>query len=128
VTAYRADPLSRIATHPNPVERPVPSFMLRARVDDIEGGDSFAQLWSKRVGDDLFKVCCIPFFAYGLALGDVVRADSWVIKSVEQRSGNGLARVAIKRRVNLEPARSHRELFAGLAKLAGAVEVERLLT
>ena len=134
--------------------------MLRARLDDIEGDDNFEQIWTERVAEDLFEVCCIPFFAYDLALGDVVRADPLgerVIQSVEQRSGNGVVRVAVKQAeeaeevhaqlhdlvgrleylcewfapgyvaVNVEPDRTHDELFAGLSSLGTAVEVERIL-
>jgi Domain of unknown function (DUF4265) len=150
----------KIATHANPVRRPVPSFMLRAPLDDIEGGGNYEQLWTKRVGEDRFEVCCIPFFAYGLALGDVVRADAgsgYLIQSVAERSGNGVVRVAVKRRedveamhprihdllgkleylhewfapgyvaVSLEAERSHDEFFKGLASLGDFVEVDRLM-
>jgi hypothetical protein len=89
-----------IATHPNPVCRAVPSFMLHVAVDDVGDGDTFEQLWTKRVGDDHFELCCIPFFVYDMALGDVVRAEAatgYVIQSVVQRSGNGVVRVAVKR-------------------------------
>lgn len=153
--------MTKIATHPNPVYRPAPSFMLRAALEDVGGGgDNFEQLWTKRVGEDRFELSCIPFFAYDMALGDVVRADAstgYVIQAVEQRSGNGVVRVAVKRRqdveavhlqlhdllgrleylcewfdpgyvaVSLEPGRSHDEFFAGLAELGDAVEIERIL-
>jgi len=152
--------MTKIATHANPVRRPVPSFMLRSSLDDIEGEENYEQLWTRRVGEDRFEVCCIPFFAYDLALGDVVRADAgngYVIRSVEQRSGNGVVRVAVRRRedvdavhlrlhdllgkleylhewfapgyvaVSLEMGRSHVEFFDGLAELGDAVEVERIL-
>lgn len=152
--------VARFATHPSPVRRPDRSFILRARLDGIEGDENFEQIWSNQVADDLFEVCCIPFFAYDLALGDVVRADprnDCVIQSVEQRSGNGVVRVAVKRAeeaeavhvqlhdlvgkleylcewfapsylaVNLEPDRRHDELFAGLSSLGAAVEVERIV-
>jgi hypothetical protein len=150
----------KIASHANPVRRPVPSFMLRALLDDIEGEENYEQLWTRRVGEDRFEVSCIPFFAYDLALGDIVRADAetgYVIQSVEQRSGNGVVRVAVKRRdnidavhlrlhdllgkleylhewfapgyvaVSLEPGVSHDEFFEGLAALGDAVDVERIL-
>jgi hypothetical protein len=95
----RGELVSKIARHSNPIERPVPSFMLRAALDDVGGGaENFEQLWTKRVGDDLFELSCIPFFAYELALGDVVRADEatgYVIQGVVERSGNGVVRVAV---------------------------------
>lgn len=92
--------MTKIATHPNPVRRPTASFMLHAALDDVGGVDSFEQLWTERVGDDRFELSCIPFFAYDMALGDVVRAEAatgYVIQSVVQRSGNGVVRVAVKR-------------------------------
>jgi hypothetical protein len=82
------------------VYSPAPSFMLRAALDDVGADDNFEQPWTKRVGEDRFEVCCIPFFAYDLALGDVVRADAasgYVIQAVEQRSRNGVVQVAVKR-------------------------------
>ena len=134
--------------------------MLRAAVDNVGGGDgNFEQLWTTRVGENRFELCCIPFFAYDLALGDVVRADAatgYVVQAVEQRSGNGVVRVAVKRledvdvvhvqlhdllgrleylsewfapcyvAVNVEPGRSHDTLFAGLAELGDIVESERI--
>lgn len=120
----------------------------------------FEQLWTKRLDEDRFEVCCVPFFAYDLALGDVVRADAdtgYVIQSVETRSGNGVARVAVKRAeeaeavhsgihdllqrlhylhewfapgyvaINLDAGRSHDDLFEGLATFGDVIEVERIL-
>lgn len=97
--------MAKVATHPNPVRRPDPSFMLRARLDDLDGVDNFEQIWTEPLATDTFEVCCIPFFADDLALGDVVRADArgdCVIQSVERRSGNGVVRVAIKREEEVE--------------------------
>lgn len=151
---------AKFAAHANPVKRPRRSVMLRAIVDDVGPGENFEQLWSKRVGDDLFEICCIPFFVYDIALGDVVQADpesGHVIRSVVRRSGNGVARVAVKRRediealhedlhgltarlgylcewfapgyfaINLEPGRSHDLLFEELDRFGEPVEVERIL-
>jgi hypothetical protein len=153
--------MGKIAAHQNPVRRPTPSFMLRAALDDIEGDGNFEQLWTKRLDEDRFEICCVPFFAYDLALGDVVRADAdtgFVIQSVEKRSGNGVARVAVKRAeeaetvhsdlhdllqrlhylhewfapgyaaINLDAGRPHDDLFEGLATFGDVIEVERILT
>jgi hypothetical protein len=95
--------------------------MLRAVVDDVGGGDSFEQLWTKRVGDDRFELCCIPFFAYDMALGDIVRAEAatgYVIQSVAQRSGNGVVRVAVKRIEDVNAVHPHlHDLLSRLAYL-----------
>jgi hypothetical protein len=42
---------------------------------DVDGGSSALtreQLWAKKVDESTFMICCIPFFLYDLALGDVV--------------------------------------------------------
>ena len=150
----------KIAAHENPVRRPVPSFMLRVSLNDLDGEENYEQLWAKRLGEDRFEVSCIPFFAYDLALGDIVRADAgtgYAVQSVERRSGNGVVRIAVKRRddvdavhvrlhdllgrleylhewfapgyvaVSLEPGTSHVEFFEGVAALGEVVDVERIL-
>jgi Domain of unknown function (DUF4265) len=92
--------------------------MLRAPLDDIEGGDSFEQIWSEQVGEELFKICCIPFFPYDLALDDLVHATAesgYIIQSVEQRSGNGVIRIAIKRSEDVD--RVHPPLHDLLGRL-----------
>ena len=33
----------------------------------------FEELWVRKITDDTFEICCIPFFLYDVALGDVVR-------------------------------------------------------
>ncbi|MGW6422243.1 DUF4265 domain-containing protein [Nocardia sp. NPDC055053] len=37
--------------------------------------DTLEQLWLEPQGEDTFKVSCVPFRVYGLALGDQVRLD-----------------------------------------------------
>jgi hypothetical protein len=56
------------------------------------------QLWSRQLADDRFELCCIPFYAYNLALGDVVETDAtgehrYVIQRVVQPSGHFTFRV-----------------------------------
>ena len=38
-------------------------------------GHGTETLWARKVGDDLHRLESVPFFAYGLAYGDVVRAE-----------------------------------------------------
>jgi hypothetical protein len=93
--------------------------MLMAALEDVGEGENFEQLWTRRVADDLFELCCIPFFAYGMALGDVVRAEAssgYVVQEVLRRSGNGVARVAITRRD------SEHEVHAKVHDLLGRLE------
>jgi hypothetical protein len=46
------------------------------------------QLWGRRLGERTFELCCIPLFAYDLALGDVVETDdSFDVLRVVEPSG-----------------------------------------
>jgi len=53
-------------------------------------------LWACRVGDDLYQLVDIPFFAYGLHYGDVVRAER-VIRGVVRPSGHTTLRIVFRR-------------------------------
>jgi len=71
------------------------------------------QLWAKQIATGLFQICCIPFFTYGIALGDTVEADSEnIIRKVRERSGHKNLRVAI----TSEEAIVHNDLHAWAEK------------
>lgn len=52
------------------------------------------QLWSRWLGDDKFEIGCIPFFAYGFALGDevIVNQEHEIIR-LHKSSGNLAIRI-----------------------------------
>jgi hypothetical protein len=59
------------------------------------------QLWAERTQDDEFIICCIPFFTYGIALGDRVRVGPrkgkrFVVDAVCERSGRRVYRLWLK--------------------------------
>ncbi|NJI60151.1 DUF4265 domain-containing protein [Microbacterium oxydans] len=55
------------------------------------------QLWARKVSESTFEICCIPFFAYDISLGDVVEVDaSFEVKRVVERSGRYVFRVHVK--------------------------------
>jgi hypothetical protein len=61
--------------------------------EDDEGWES-EQLTARKLGDGLYELCCIPFFAYDLALGDVVALDDrHNVKEVVRPSGRRVFRV-----------------------------------
>src|SRR5947209_2116831 len=61
----------REAVHSEPVWRDRSNFIIAAEV--LGGGDTRTeQLWARQVDEHRFEVCCIPFFVYDVALGDVV--------------------------------------------------------
>lgn len=62
----------------------------------------FEQLWTKKVGESQFEVCCVPFFLYDLALGDTVETApqgerQYVLSRVVTRSGRFVFRVFFER-------------------------------
>ncbi|MFJ9639910.1 DUF4265 domain-containing protein [Streptomyces sp. NPDC101178] len=53
------------------------------------------QLWLRKNEEDSgYEVCCIPFYAYGLALGDVVaKSGTGIVYGVVSKSGRRVLRV-----------------------------------
>lgn len=90
-----------IATHDFPVWREKADFIITSRLGEELGIDdllNWEQLWARKVDGNRFELCCIPFFAYGLALGDIVETDSldskkYVVTGVVSRSGRSTFRI-----------------------------------
>lgn len=79
------------------------------------------QLWLRELDvEGSFEVCCIPFYAYGLALGDVVgRSESEAVDRLIRQSGRRVLRVLFA-----EP----RPLIDTRSALRRAVESAELLS
>lgn len=83
-----------VAVHENPVWRDKSDFIIRAYLEENEGRNEWEQLWVKRLDDRRFSLCCIPFFAYDLALGDEVETDgNYVVQGVVRASGQFTFRI-----------------------------------
>ncbi len=82
----------REAVHQEPVWRDRSNFIIAAPIRD--GGEiKTEQLWARR-DESHFEICCIPFFVYDLALGDVVETDAdFLVQRVIRRSGRYVFRV-----------------------------------
>jgi Domain of unknown function (DUF4265) len=67
--------MSRFAVHNSPAWGWKSNFIFQIDlvVHDMPG--RLEQFWGRRVANDLFEVCCIPFFTYGFSLGDVLKVD-----------------------------------------------------
>lgn len=90
--------MPRIATHSNPITRSDPSFLVRVPVDDVSPPGAWEQLWTRRLGVGEYELTCIPFFAYGMALGDVLQVDEeqgHLVTGVRRTLGNGVLRIAV---------------------------------
>jgi hypothetical protein len=88
---------TKIATHSDPVWRDRANFILMARMDDFDEV-RWEQLFAKRLTENHFEICCIPFFVYDLALGDEVETEvdgefAWVVQRVVKDAGQYTFRV-----------------------------------
>lgn len=91
----------KIAVHDFPAWREKADFIIAIRLREELGIDDmleWEQLWARKVDGSRFELCCIPFFAYGLALGDVVETKpseqrKYVVEAVRIRSGRRTYRV-----------------------------------
>lgn len=82
------------ATHSSPVWRDRSNFVFAAHIGTKDGKNEWEQLWGQKVGPQRFVLCCIPFFAQDVALGDEVEADGdFVLQRVVQPSGQVTFRV-----------------------------------
>lgn len=82
------------ATHPEPVWRERADFIIATTIDAATTSVTTEQLWARQTGELEFEICCIPFFAHNLALGDIVETDdAYLVKGVRQPSGRLVFRV-----------------------------------
>lgn len=84
----------REAIHPEPIWRARSNFITTSVIDSADTDFATEQLWARKVDESHFELCCIPFFVYDLALGDVVETDSeYMVRRVSTRSGRHVFRV-----------------------------------
>jgi hypothetical protein len=84
--------------HREPVWRNRSNFIICAELSGDDVDMRFEELFAKRIAEDLFQVCCIPFFLFDVALGDVVatapKADvGHMVTKVVEPSGRYVFRV-----------------------------------
>lgn len=85
----------RFSTHAEPAWRERANFVINAKLPE-EG--RFEQLWARQLTEDTFELCCIPFFPYDIALGDVVQTHEvfgrkYMLDRVIRPSGHYVFRV-----------------------------------
>lgn len=84
--------------HQDPVWRERSNFIVQAELPEEDRPKRFEQLWARQLSDDRFEVCCIPFFIYNVALGDIVATlpkagRKYVVAEAVQPSGRYVFRV-----------------------------------
>lgn len=110
---------SKIATHDEPVARERANYILRLDLaaDGMPG--HFEQVWTRTADKERFELCCIPFFTYGLSLGDVIKvADEQGSYRVHSKSGHRTIRFAIQ---DQDFAHSRHEGFHGALAATGVL-------
>lgn len=82
------------AVHQSPIWRDRANFVFAAHLGMKDGKNEWEQLWGQKTAPQRFILCCIPFFAHDIALGDEVETDAnFVLQRVIQRSGQVTFRV-----------------------------------
>jgi hypothetical protein len=84
--------------HQNPVWRERANFIVHAELQEQDHLKRFEQLWVRQLDVNRFEVCCIPFFVFNVALGDVVATSpkcgrEYVVAEVVEPSGRYVFRV-----------------------------------
>ncbi len=92
---------ANIAMHEEPVWMAQANFIIVADLGAHGMQGRLEQLWAKQLGETEFILCCIPFFTYGLALGDRVSTSlcderRYIIEEVRERSGRRVSRLWLK--------------------------------
>jgi Domain of unknown function (DUF4265) len=90
-----------IATHEDPAWMQQANFIIVADLGAHGMQGRLEQMWAKQLGETEFILCCIPFFTYGMALGDRVFTSSredrrYIIEEVRGRSGRRVSRLWLK--------------------------------
>lgn len=78
--------------HEQPVWQDRSNFIIHAELVEDAHIRRYEQLFVRQMSDDHFEVCCIPFFIYDIAVGDVVstapKGDrKYVVEGVAVPSG-----------------------------------------
>lgn len=102
---FRSD--NWICVHLNPIWHDKANFIIRTYLEERGGRHRWEQLWTRQLDENRFLICCIPFFAYNLALGDEVGTDvHHTIIRVVKHSENSTFRVWFGNAVNPEEVKS----------------------
>lgn len=112
---------NRSFQHLNPIWRDKANFIIGAVVPSLKNNPKekvWEQLWARKIDKDHYEICCIPMFAYGLALGDVVEIDQrLMIINISQKSGRVTIRVWLNEQTPQEKREELTDKILGLGCL-----------
>jgi hypothetical protein len=75
----KIDATDFIAVHLSPVWGDKANFKIFADISADDHKSEWEQLWVRNTANHTYEICCIPFFTYGLSLGDIVSIDDRLI-------------------------------------------------
>ena len=88
---------TKIVTHAEPAERERTNYILRLDLTADGMPGEYEQMWMRTDDRRLYELCCIPFFTYGLSLGDVISLiDDNGAYRVESKSGHRTMRIFVQ--------------------------------
>lgn len=87
--------MDELKKHPRPAWGERADCVLQMRIETGNAGldnpPRYEEIYARDVGEEFFQVCCVPFFLYDLALGDIVKVASQngvqIVEGVAQESG-----------------------------------------
>jgi Domain of unknown function (DUF4265) len=85
-----------VATHAHPAWRNKANYIFRCRIISDSKEIEWEQMWGREISENTYEVCCIPFFLYGISLGDIVEIDSDKNHKVIDKSDNATIRIWTK--------------------------------
>lgn len=95
--------MARIAGHDKPSWGEKANLLIHADLSQHDMPGCKEQLWARKIANRTFEICCIPYFTYGIFLGDTVTTDGdYVIQRVSGRGGHKSLRVAVADQQNVE--------------------------
>src|SRR5262245_39021055 len=96
------DIMDHVVLHECPVWGSKANFIIKADLTSHGMEGRWEQLWARRIDANRFEVCCIPFFTYGIGLGDqVIVSESNIIEKVSTKGGHSTLRVAVADKENI---------------------------
>jgi Domain of unknown function (DUF4265) len=108
------------ATHLEPAWRERANFIINAPLEET---NRFEQLWARQVDESEFEVCCIPFFLYDVALGDLVETHiSNGLKNAVCRVGRPSGRYVFRVHFGQDQYQFRKSVPDGLVALGALLE------
>jgi hypothetical protein len=88
---------SEWVTHVSPAWRESSNYIAKFDLNVGQSPLKYEQLWLRKLPGALFEVCCIPFFAKGIHLGDIVSLTSEsVVEAIVTPSGHWTLRLLFR--------------------------------